>query len=63
MPGFGEGNPVGYVDGDVYEATRCLTGWRVNSNSWENGVTDTGTFLYYEAWHNRFQKIVLGQFL
>ncbi|MBP8108413.1 MAG: DUF1800 domain-containing protein [Caldilineaceae bacterium] len=63
VPGFGEGNPVGYVDGDVYEATRCLTGWRVNSNSWENGVTDTGTFLYYEAWHDRFQKIVLGQFL
>ena len=40
VPGFGDGNPVGYVDGDVYEATRCLTGWRVNNNSWENGVTD-----------------------
>ncbi len=49
------GVPVAYVDGDVYEATRCFTGWTFDD--------DTGEFLYREDWHDRFQKHVLGLFL
>ncbi|MCX7553559.1 DUF1800 domain-containing protein [Marinicella sp. S1101] len=45
-----------YVDNDVYEATRCLTGWRVNDSS-SNG--DTGFFMYDDERHDRFQKSVL----
>jgi len=58
VPGFAEGAPVGYVDGDVYEAARALTGWRVANG---HGVDDTGEFLYFDGWHDRFQKIVLGR--
>ncbi len=50
VSGFAQGHPIGYVDGDVYEAARCLTGWRMTN----------GEFEYFEGWHDRFQKIVLG---
>lgn len=46
-----------YVDNDVYEATRCLTGWRVNDSS---STGDTGLFLYDDDRHDRFQKSVLS---
>jgi len=58
VPGYASGDPIGYVDGDVYEAARALTGWRVANG---RGADDTGEFLYYEPWHDRFQKIVLGR--
>ena len=57
VAGYQEGAPAGYVDGDVYESARALTGWRVANG---HGVDDTGEFLYFDAWHDRFQKIVLG---
>ena len=60
VQGYGEGKPVGYVDGDVYEAARCFTGWRVDSGG-KSG--ETGVFQYFDAWHDRFQKIVLGHAL
>jgi uncharacterized protein (DUF1800 family) len=50
VEGYAQGKPVGYVDGDVYEAARALTGWRVTA----------GQFEYFEQWHDRFQKIVLA---
>ncbi len=57
VPGYAKGAPAGYVDGDVYEAARCFTGWRLEIG----GKTDeTGVFAYFEPWHDRFQKIVLG---
>jgi uncharacterized protein (DUF1800 family) len=56
--GFNLGRSKGYVDGDVYEASRAFTGWREDSN--QKDATNTGEFNYYEAWHDRFQKIVLG---
>ena len=56
--GFNFGKSKGYVDGDVYEAARAFTGWREDSN--QKDATNTGEFSYYEAWHDRFQKIVLG---
>jgi len=59
-PGYASGQPIGYVDGDVYEASRCFTGWRVESGS---STANTGEFAYFEPWHDRFQKIVLGRSL
>ena len=67
VPGFNEGQPIGYVDEDIYEATRAFTGWRVNDNlgneDWQQGVGKDGSFLFYASWHDRFQKTVLGRFL
>ncbi len=67
VPGFAEGQPIGYVDDDVYEATRAFTGWRVNDNlegnDWQQGVGKDGSFLFYTSWHDRFQKTVLGRYL
>lgn len=60
VPGYAAGTPEKYVDADVYEATRAFTGWRVNDNTWEQGVQNTGSFLYYDSWHDRFQKTILG---
>jgi uncharacterized protein (DUF1800 family) len=61
IAGFAKGTPVGYVDDDVYEATRCFTGWRVMDD--KDSLGDTGEFAFYPAWHDRFQKTVLGKFL
>lgn len=58
VEGYGTGKPAGYVDGDVYEAARCFTGWRVDANQKDAG--NTGEFAYYDPWHDRFQKIVLA---
>lgn len=59
------GVAIGYVDNDVYEAARCLTGWRIDDDlgDWEDGVEKTGTFLYYKPWHDRFNKLVLGRYI
>lgn len=62
VPGFADGKPIGYVDDDVYEATRCLTGWRVADTTDEPGMSDTGKFIFYQPWHDRFQKTVLGRY-
>jgi uncharacterized protein (DUF1800 family) len=63
VPGFSQRQPMGYVDDDVYEATRAFTGWRVNDSKDEPGLNDSGTFLYYAPGHDRFQKTVLGHYL
>lgn len=64
VPGALEGQPLGYIDEDVYEAARAFTGWTVE----EGGVIDgqrklpfTGKFAYVEAWHDGYQKRVLGR--
>ena len=62
VPGNSDGKPTGYVDDDVYEATRCLTGWRVADDSDTAGLGDTGRFAFYLPWHDRFQKTVLGRY-
>jgi uncharacterized protein (DUF1800 family) len=54
VPTDEDGRVVGYVDGDVYEATRCFTGWT---------VSEAGTFFYSSESHDRFQKNVLGNFV
>ncbi len=45
-----------YVDNDVYETARCLTGWRVNDH---NDFGDTGEFYYDSNRHDSFGKSVL----
>lgn len=61
VPTDGGGKPVGYVDADVFEATRCLTGWSFSYGNGPDG--DTGLFYYRADWHDRFQKNVLGVFI
>lgn len=51
------GKPKGYVDADVYEATRMFTGWSVSDN---DEATDTGLFLYESTKADRFQKNILA---
>ena len=60
VPGYPDA-PVGYVDDDVYEATRCLTGWRVADGRWN--APSTGQFYYDDTWHDRFRKLVLGRYM
>jgi len=61
VPVDGEGRPVGYVDADVYETTRCFTGWSFSFGA--DGDGDTGLFYHRPGWHDRFQKNVLGTFI
>ncbi len=61
--GDSNGNARGYIDDDVYEASRCFTGWTVANGSW-NGVDghfpNTGEFLYEHRWHDTASKTVLS---
>lgn len=52
-PKDANGRPLLYVDDDVYGATTCFTGWRVNQ--------DNGLFTFDSAAHFPYQKLVLGQ--
>jgi uncharacterized protein (DUF1800 family) len=64
VKGFDDHNSVGYVDNDVYEAARAFTGWRVDTgSSRDDSIHNSGTFIYYKQWHDRFNKQVLGRYL
>jgi hypothetical protein len=52
VPAYPSGVPMGYVDEDVRELARCLTGWTLNA--------DTGDFFYYSNYHDHDAKRVLG---
>ncbi len=65
VPGATQGAPEGYIDQDVYEAARALTGWTIQDGSWHgmgegNHLPDGGEFVYFDAWHDPYQKRVLG---
>jgi uncharacterized protein (DUF1800 family) len=47
----------GYTDDDVYETSRCFTGWSVE---FDKESEQRGQFKYMDERHDRFQKIVLG---
>jgi uncharacterized protein (DUF1800 family) len=49
------GQPVAYVDDDVYGATTCFTGWTLNET--------TGEFLYDPNKHFPNQKVVFGRII
>jgi len=61
VPVDSQGRPIGYVDADVFEATRCFTGWSVANG--QSGAPNTGVFYYRANWHDRFQKHVLKVFI
>ncbi len=52
VPVDADGVPVAYVDEDVREMARCLTGWTVDF--------ETGEFLYEPNFHDTGAKRVLG---
>jgi len=63
VPGALQGHPSGYIDQDVYEAARALTGWTVEDGTGIDGhrkLPQTGRFAYVEAWHDGYQKRVLA---
>ncbi len=55
VPTGAGGKPIAYVDDDVFEATRCFTGWTFDF--------DTGLFEVRSDWHDHFQKFVLGTYI
>jgi len=59
------GIAIGYVDNDVYESARALTGWRIDDDIYEyqDGIEKTGRFIYYKPWHDRFNKLILGKYI
>jgi uncharacterized protein (DUF1800 family) len=63
VPGALKAAPVGYIDQDVYEAARALTGWTVEDGTNIDGqrkLPETGRFAYVESWHDGYQKRVLA---
>ncbi len=54
----GKAYPAGYIDDDVYEASRCLTGWTIADG--RDGKPDTGDFYYKADWHDTYPKTVLA---
>ena len=63
VPGAAEGLALGYIDQDVYEVARAFTGWTVGDGRYiSEGVNapKTGVFTYVEAWHDPYQKRILG---
>jgi uncharacterized protein (DUF1800 family) len=64
VPGAEAGLAEGYIDQDVYEVARAFTGWTIGDGRWvSEGVTTpkTGLFHYVEAWHDPYQKRILGR--
>jgi uncharacterized protein (DUF1800 family) len=63
VPGALTGTPSGFIDEDVYEAARALTGWTVEDGAGIDGgrkLPATGRFAYVESWHDGYQKRVLA---
>lgn len=62
VPGAAQEKPIGYIDQDVYEAARAFTGWTFANGA--NGVGErlpnTGEFMYYDKWHDPYQKRILA---
>lgn len=63
VPVGADGVALGYLDLDVYEVARAFTGWSAGDGRYlDEGVNapKTGAFHYVEAWHDPYQKRVLG---
>ena len=63
VPGAADGLALAYIDQDVYEVARAFTGWTVGDGRYvSEGVETpkTGRFHYVEAWHDPYQKRILG---
>lgn len=58
-----QGRKVGYVEEDVLEMARALTGWSYSGADWwdyQNGNVSTGEFLYRDDWHDKNSKQIMG---
>ncbi|MCH9648694.1 MAG: DUF1800 domain-containing protein [Deltaproteobacteria bacterium] len=55
------GVPIGFVDEDIFAATRALTGWTIRNRPWDDDFGNTGEFFYYAPWHDNDAKSFLGQ--
>lgn len=63
VPKGADGVALGYIDEDVYEVARAFTGWTVGDGRYiAEGVEapKTGVFHYAAAWHDPYQKRILG---
>jgi uncharacterized protein (DUF1800 family) len=63
VPGAKDGLASGYIDQDVYETARAFTGWTIaDGRDIGEGekAPDTGEFHYVQAWHDPYQKRILG---
>ena len=63
VPGAGAGLAQAYIDQDVYEVARAFTGWSVGDGRTISDGIDApknGMFTYVEAWHDPYQKRILG---
>lgn len=64
VPGAETGKPEGYIDEDVYEAARAFTGWTYGGGQGTQldgrQLPNTGDFYFFDAWHDPYQKRVLG---
>lgn len=59
VPQDSKNRPIGYVDADVWEAARCLTGWGVADDP-DDRFGDTGQFAYRHKTHDCESKEMLG---
>lgn len=57
----GKTYPRGYIDRDIYETARCLSGWTLNNGNYEHPNPNDGTFFFYNNWHDGALKIVLAE--
>ncbi len=63
VPGALDGVATGYIDQDVYEVARAFTGWSYGDGRWiadGDEAPRTGEFHYIDAWHDPYQKRILG---
>jgi uncharacterized protein (DUF1800 family) len=63
VPGAQAGEAQAYIDEDVYEAARALTGWSFGDGRYiadGDSAPLSGDFFYIEAWHDPYQKRILG---
>jgi len=58
VPIDAQGRKTGYVEADVVEMARALTGWSYSGADYE--ANSTGEFLYRDTWHDKGVKTVMG---
>ncbi|HJT98140.1 MAG TPA: DUF1800 domain-containing protein [Rhodanobacteraceae bacterium] len=62
----GEIERLKYVDDDVYEAARALTGWTISGSTWPYdpiGAAPLGTFAYDDGNHDQAPKHILARYM
>ena len=60
----GEEERLRYVDDDVYEAARALSGWTISDSNWwgQIGSAPPGTFAYDDTRHDQSTKHILARY-